>query len=225
MDSARFYSDSISPSHRGGPSPRNSGWLYLGYDYTKLHLTKIGVTTGPVFSRINNSTVNPDYLIFCAFNLHVSLDELKIIERYVSNKTRSFNKSRPTGRKSEWWHISPHDALSIIVEKLPNIFSLERDEGGEVDYTKIIYMPKIDPFVADIRGPGFERLVRLSSPVTYIDLLKREYFKFNRSHEFIQEVERSGPRSPLCICAPQILNDRINYDIACRKYFDGFPDR
>lgn len=225
MDSARFYINTLTPSHRGGPSPRNNGWLYLGYDYTKLHLSKIGVTTGPLFARINSSTVNPDYVILCAFNLNATLDDLKIIEGYVSNKTRSFNKPRPTGRKSEWWHIAPHDALSIIVEKLPNVFSFERDDGGEVDYTNIIYIPDVDPFATDLRGPRFERLVRLSSPHTYIDLLKSGYFNFNRSEEFIHEVMASGPQSPLCICAPQVLNDRINYDIACRKYFNGYSER
>lgn len=214
-----YYYNHRLPTHSGGPSPEQRGWLYLCYDYSRIFETKIGVTAGTLFGRVNSSTENYRYVIFCAFHLPFSLRELKKIESYVSRTIRALNLRRPTGRKSEYWDISPPDAMSIILERLPNCAELARDDGLETDYTNVLYLPRVHPHHTSGAINNFENLVRMAAPEEYINYLRSGRFIWDKSEDFIKDYGNLPSRSPLCICGPQILQNRVNYDILCREYF------
>lgn len=215
----RFYVDETATSHAGGPSPCRAGWLYLAYDYRHLNQTKIGITTRRIFTRIRESTTNPCYVLFAAFYVP-DHSQLKSIEQYLSWKLKIHFIPHPSGVESEWGMGSPSDILGVIVELIPNVLAIDMDEG-EYDFTKTIYLPKVNPYADAIwlADEKFEEYLRFAAPELYLEELRQNVRRWDARPNFLAEVTAMGPYTPLVITGPKVLLDRINYDIARRDSF------
>ncbi|MBC8742616.1 GIY-YIG nuclease family protein [Paraburkholderia sp. UCT31] len=213
-----FYLNLDVPSHLGGPNPNWTGWLYLAYDYRHLDQTKIGITTRPIFKRIRESTTNPYYALFAAFHVP-NLSDLTRIENYLHRKFHiGFVDHLSSGVESEWCTASPPDVLSILVEIIPNVLSIDWDEE-EYDFTRTIYLPEVNPYEALLHREHLDEYIRFAAPAMYLEELHCKYRRWDARPNFLAELAAMGPRTPLTITGPQLLLDRVNYDIARRRPF------
>ncbi|MCX4152252.1 MULTISPECIES: hypothetical protein [Paraburkholderia] len=211
-----FYLNPDAPSHPGGPDPNFNGWVYLAYDYRHLDHTKIGITTRPLFKRIRESTTNPWYALFCGFHLPADHTQLKRVESYLGWKLHVTFVDHLSGAESEWCKSSPSDVLSILVEIIPNVVHIDPDEG-DYDFTKTIYLPAVNPYDAMLADEQLDEYIRFAAPEMYLDELRNGYRNWDARPNLVAEVAGMGPRTPLTISGPQLLMDRINYDIARRQ--------
>lgn len=213
-----FYLNSDAPSHPGGPSPKESGWLYLAYDYHDLNKTKIGITTRPILERIRESTLSPGYALFAAFHVpdHSKLDG---VEKYIRWKLHTYFVPRlSSGKKSEVCTETPSDVLGFVVGKLPNYIEIERDVDGEYDFTKTIYLPKVNPYAADLEGKKLDRYVRFAAPETFLSGLREGWIEWDAKSTFLEKMETLKPNMhSMAICGPQLLLDRLAYDYVLRS--------
>ena len=207
-----FYMNADAPSHPGGPDPWWGGWVYLGYDYKRLGETKIGITTRPIFTRISESPTNPYYVLFAAFHVpNCDYATLLNIEEYLSRKLRIGFVRHPSGADSEWMMCSPCGVMRTVLEKLPNVLAIDSD--GEYDYTRSIYLPQIYPYDVDIGGEEFHRMLRFSAPSFYLQELTMGRKVWDARPDFLSEVSQANFRNGYAITGPQILLDRMNYDL------------
>ncbi len=221
-----LYFDIDSPSHPGGPSPRERGWIYLCYDPRNLSETKIGTTTRPLWARAWETTTNPYYTLFAAFHIPAALHgEIKSIEGYVTWKCASSNIPLPSGNPSEWYRTPPGEVLAQMVgrvrNRLPGVFNWD----GESDYTPFVYLPSINPYFFDLDGPDLEEFTRISAPEIYIDNLHRGWTKWPERPNFLNELAASSVADSLLIAGPEILRRRLNYDAVCRDCSNGVVAR
>lgn len=211
-----LYLNWNQPSHPDGPSPRNSGWLYIAYDCQHLMRTKIGMTTRPIFDRIRESTTNPFYVLFAAFHIPENLHhELKAIENYVARKLHAPFINHPSGSESEWCILSPSDALAMIVGKLPNTGCVDGSHEG-FDFTRIIYLPKINPYKGNLCSKQLDDWIQLAAPEIYIQELESRQRQWDVSQDFLQRVSSGDGGRQFFLAGPRILIERINYDLAKR---------
>lgn len=143
-----MYRNPEMPSHPGGPSPSDLGWIYVAYDVRELNECKIGLTRGSLWARMRDTT-NPYYALFAAFRVPSSSHaEILQIEAYLQRKAgggRPISHFR-SGRDSEWYPSSPDSALLYLIEIFPNCFGeaglVTMDMDG-VDFTQCIYLPQL----------------------------------------------------------------------------------
>lgn len=213
-----FYLNSDVPSHSGGPSPTSLGWIYLTYDYRHLDQTKIGLTTRSIFKRIRESTTNPYYALFAAF--HVPNHSILVrIEKYLESALRVHFVRHLSNVESEWCMASPSDVLSSLVELLPNVLDVDCDEG-DYDFTRTIYLPEVNPYEAEyLADEQMDQYIRFAAPARYLEELRLNYRRWDARPNFLEEIAAMGSRSPLTITGPQVLLDRVNYDLARRGRF------
>jgi hypothetical protein len=142
-----MYIDPNSPTQPGGPSPSDNGWIYVAYDVRHLDECKIGLTRGPLWDRMTNTT-NPYYALFVAFRVPFSSHfEIGKIEAFLQRKAGidpilHFR----SGNKSEWFATTPVNALLMLIEVFPNCFDntgpVRMDSDG-ADFTGCIYLPEL----------------------------------------------------------------------------------
>lgn len=215
---APLYIDINNPSHPGGPSPKEHGWIYLGYSCHNLRETKIGHTTRSLYDRMRQTTTNPYYTLFAAFHIPRAFHgQIKAIERYVEWKCAWSNIPLPSGNPSEWYRTSPGDVLSQMVGRMCNRLPGILNEDGDFDYTSFVYLPTINPYFFDLDAPDLERFTRLSAPQIYIEDLQKGWTTWPERPNFLAELAATNVADSLLIAGPEILRRRLNYDAACRE--------
>jgi len=153
--------------------------------------------------------------LFCGFHVPADHAHLKRIENYLSWKLHVGFVDHLSGAESEWCMSSPSDVLSVLVEIMPNVVDIEPDEG-DYDFTKTIYLPEVNPYNAMLANEQLDEYIQFAAPAMYLDELRNGYRRWDARPNFATEVAQMGPRTPLTISGPQLLMDRINYDIARR---------
>ncbi|WP_318827328.1 hypothetical protein [Burkholderia cepacia] len=221
------YIDIESPSHRGGPSPRESGWIYLCSDPYNIEKTKIGSTTRSLWDRTWQTTTNIYYTLFAAFHIPSELhSEIKDIETYLRRNCAWGRMELPNGNPAEWYATSPGDVLSQIVERLPNRVLGIFNDNLELDFTSYIYLPSINPYhYRDLDIATMGRFKRLSAPAMYIEELQSGWAAWPERPNFLSELAATNVADQLLVVGPEILRQRLNYDAACREPAYGSASR
>lgn len=218
MGTLMFYIDKQIPSHPGGPNPYENGWVYLAYDQLKLWRTKIGSTTKSVWDRIGTTTEDPEYVLFAAFHIPSKFHgEIKAIEVFLRRKMGcSVVDHQNGGRKSEHVLLSPPEALSIAVGKLPNCLDISTTEDGEYDFTTHLYLPEVYPYTSPLDGRLLEEYVELASPSMFLkyELPKAKNFLPFNEQKFLSEMESTDARTIYNVIGPEHLLQRLRYDRA-----------
>lgn len=92
-------------------------WIYIGVDIERLHLSKIGLTSGSLGTRATG-TQNTFYTLYFAFKVKhgIGRAKLKEIEDAIIAmlELRYERLSHRTGRKSEWFVISADEMREEI---------------------------------------------------------------------------------------------------------------
>jgi hypothetical protein len=215
-----FYLNMLEPSHPGGPNPNEEGWIYLTYDQYKLGQTKVGKTTKSLWSRIGTKTENPDYVLFAAFHVPSQHHcEIGAIEAYLRHKMWSTRIPHQRSRNdSEYVLISPDDALSIAVGKLPNVMPICTTEDGEWDFTTHLYLPDVNPYASFLYGSELDEYVELASPsmFQYELVAANKPFSFSLLN-FLSEMRSIDVRGIYNVIGPELLLQRLGYDCVRRK--------
>jgi hypothetical protein len=137
-----------SPTQPGGPNPSDLGWIYVAYDVRQLDECKIGLTRGPLWNRMTETT-NPYYALFVAFRVpSPNHFEIHKMERFLQHKAGIYPIPHfRSGNDSEWYAAAPESALLTLVEVFPNCFGgtgpVRMDSDG-ADFTECIYLPELN---------------------------------------------------------------------------------
>jgi len=196
-----MYIDPNSPTHPGGPKPSEQGWIYVAYDVRHLEQCKIGLTRGPLWDRMTDTT-NPYYALFVAFRVPASSHfEIHKIEAFLQQKAGIYPVSHfRSGNDSEWYESAPESALLHLIEIFPNCFDdtgpVRMDDCG-ADFTECIYLPELSAHrLENFRHTfGQDLLAFHANGNHWLNELTPEQIKRYRSVYFVQ--------------APPNLMDRI----------------
>jgi hypothetical protein len=142
-----MYVDPNAPTQPLGPNPFDLGWIYVAYDIRHLNECKIGLTRGPLWNRMTDTT-NPYYALFVAFRVPASSHfEIGNIEKFLKHKAGIYPIPHiRSGNDSEWYRTAPDAALLTLVEVFPNCFGDTghvRMTSDGADFTECIYLPEI----------------------------------------------------------------------------------
>ncbi|UXU91426.1 GIY-YIG nuclease family protein [Burkholderia sp. S-53] len=94
------------------------GWIYIGVNTQNLNEAKVGKTTGHLVTR-SSCTGNRHYTLLCGFKIRegVSSQTIDDIEnathRMLERQYERFNFP-VSGRKSEWFGVSPFYARELV---------------------------------------------------------------------------------------------------------------
>ncbi|UTW48074.1 GIY-YIG nuclease family protein [Bacterioplanoides sp. SCSIO 12839] len=104
-------------------------WIYIGVDTQRPNMAKIGLTTGSLGTRASGSQ-NPFYTLLCAFKIKDGVHPKRVaaIEDSVKDllsKLYSCIPHETSGRKSEWFYVSPLKMRELVYDFLYQNFNLE----------------------------------------------------------------------------------------------------
>ncbi|MDQ0045405.1 GIY-YIG nuclease family protein [Variovorax boronicumulans] len=197
-----MYVNSEQPSHLGGPGPDELGWIYIAYDARCLDMCKIGFTRGPLWSRFAQTTANPWYVLFAAFKIPPEdHGEIAKIEKFFHRKIYEAPiQHLMSNESSEWFPVSPGDALQQLVSAYPRCIQVPMDYG-EFDFTSIVYFPQVNP-------DAFADQYGYVAPFLSYNVYGGGYWLAGMT-----ERQTHWARDVNSICAPAILRDRLCFDL------------